>query len=95
MINNCYSFAELKEKFSWQTTLSEIPKQISYAKRRGVIIEVAFKKGPTYFKIVSIDCDPNEKWQPHPNSNLNLEVSDLGRVRDITTKAFLGFTQKD
>ena len=91
MIDNCYNFNELKEKFGWTTTLSEIPKQIIFARRRGVEIEVAFKKGPTYFRIISADSFPNEIWEKHPNSNLNLEVSNLGRIRDINTKAFLGY----
>ena len=91
MINNCYTFKELKEKFQWTTTLNEISKQITYARRRGVEIEIAFKKGATYFRIISADSFPNEIWKNHPNSNLYLEVSNLGRVRDTNTKAFLGY----
>ena len=44
MIDNCYTFNELKEKFNWETTLNEIEKQIVFARRRGVSIEKAFKK---------------------------------------------------
>ncbi len=91
MINNCYTFSELKDKFNWTTTLNVIKKQIIFARRRGVIIEKAFKKGPTYFRIVEADNYLNEIWRQHPNTYLNLEVSNLGRVRDWSTKAFLGY----
>ena len=95
MIDNCYTFKELKEKFNWETTLDEIPKQIIFAKNRGVIIEKAFKKGATHFKIISIDTErPNEIWKKHPNNELNIEVSNLGRVRDYDTKRFFGFEHK-
>lgn len=94
MINGCYSFKELKEKFQWETTLDEISKQITFAKRRGVEIEVAFKKGPTYFKIINISDDKGIIWKPHPNSALNLEVSNSGQVRDLITKARIGYLDK-
>ena len=91
MIDNCYNFNELKEKFGWTTTLNEISRQIIFARRRGVEIEVAFKKGPTYFRIISADSYPDEIWKKHPNPNLNLEVSNFGRIKDANTKAFLGY----
>lgn len=91
MIDNCYTFAELKEKFGWDTTLNEIAKQITYARRRGIHIEKAFKKGATYFRIIQADSYPNEIWKTHPNENLQLEISNLGRIRDINSKAFLGY----
>lgn len=94
MVNNCYSFKELKEKFQWETTLNEISKQIVFAKRRGVEIEVAFKKGPTYFRIVKTDIEENEIWKKHPTSFLNLEVSNTGKIRDIKTKAQIGYLDK-
>lgn len=78
MIDNCYTFKELKEKFQWDTTLNEITKQITYARRRGVEIEIAFKKGPTYFRILQADSFPNEIWKEHPNKSLNLEISNMG-----------------
>lgn len=53
MIENCYTFNELKEKYNWEKIISGIPQQIQYAKVNGVEIEVAFKKGKTYFKILS------------------------------------------
>lgn len=95
MIDNCYTFKELKEKFNWETTLNEIPKQIIFAKNRGVIIEKAFKKGATHFKIISTDIErADEIWQKHPNDELNIEVSNLGRVRDYNTKRFFGSDHK-
>lgn len=94
MIDNCYSFKELKEKFQWETTLNEIPKQIIYARRRGVEIEIAFKKGPTYFRIIKTDFDDEEIWKKHPSLSLNLEVSNKGNVRDYTTKAKIGYPDK-
>lgn len=91
MIDNCYTFAELKEKFGWDTTLNEISKQVIYAGRRGVQIEKAFKKGPTYFRVIQADAYPNEIWKTHPKKELYLEVSNLGRIRDLCTKAFIGY----
>ena len=91
MIDNCYTFNELKEKFGWSTTLNEIKKQIIFARRRGIIIEPAFKKGPTYFRIVDSDYILNEVWQEHPNSELGIEVSNFGRVRDKEFKYFMGY----
>ena len=52
MIDNCYTFEELKNKFNWDKNTWSIPQQINYAKTNGVEIEPAFKKGRTYFKIV-------------------------------------------
>ena len=95
MINNCYTFKELKEKFQWDTTLNEITKQITYARRRGIEIEVAFKKGPTYFRILQADSFPNEIWKKHPNESLNLEISNMGRIKDIESKAFIGYQSND
>ena len=95
MIDNCYNFNELKQKFGWSTTLNEISKQITFARRRGVEIEVAFKKGPTYFRIISADTYPEEIWKIYPKKEYYLEVSNLGRVRDLNSKAFLGYTNSD
>ena len=67
MINNCYNFKELKEKFGWEGGPNEIERQIKYAERRGVIIEPAFKQGPTYFKIIAnINNLEGEEWRPFP-----------------------------
>ena len=52
MLNNCYTFNELKEKFQWTTNEGSIEKQIRFARNRGVEIEKAFKEGKTYFKIL-------------------------------------------
>ena len=85
MINNCYNFKELKEKFGWEGGPNEIDRQIKYAARRGVEIEPAFKKGSTYFKIISNSNDlEGEIWQPYPKQP-NLEVSNKGRVKNILT----------
>ena len=90
MINNCYNFKELKEKFGWEGGPNEIDRQIKYAARRGVKIEPAFKKGSTYFKIISNSNDlEGEIWQPYPKQP-NLEVSNKGRVKNILTNTFLG-----
>jgi hypothetical protein len=67
MINNCYNFKELKEKFGWEGGPNEIERQIKYAERRGVIIEPAFKQGPTYFKIIANTNNlEGEEWRPFP-----------------------------
>lgn len=91
MKENCYSFKELITKYNWaeSATHKSIKEQIQYAKKRGVIIEKAFKDGPTYFKI--IDDSENsllkEKWLPY---NEDIEVSNLGRARNKKYKNFLG-----
>lgn len=95
MIDNCYTFKELKNKFGWETTLEEIKKQITFAKKRGVEIKVAFKKGPTYFMIVEETLDPNEEWRRHPKDEYDLEVSNLGHVRNANTKALIGSVAAD
>lgn len=91
MINNCYNFKELKEKFGWDGKPGEISKQITYAKRRGVEIEPAFKQGATYFRILSNTqeiINDNEEWKIYPKQPI-LQVSNLGRVQDTITKKFL------
>ena len=95
MIDNCYSFTELKEKFGWNTSVQEIERQITYARRRGITIEKAFKKGPTYFRIIDADTYPNEIWKDHPNGDLGIEISSLGRVKDKVSKAFIGYQNID
>lgn len=90
MINNCYNFKELKEKFGWDGGPNEIERQIKYAERRGVTIEPAFKQGPTYFKIIANTNNlEGEEWRPFPQQP-NLEVSNKGRVKNILNNSFLG-----
>lgn len=52
MIDNCYTFKELCQKYNWNTTMASIDGQIKFVLARGVEIEVAFKKGSTYFRII-------------------------------------------
>lgn len=47
-----YTFKELKDNFNWSTNEGSIDKQIRYARRRGIEIKEAFKKGATYFEIL-------------------------------------------
>lgn len=90
MINNCYNFKELKEKFGWDGGPNEIDRQIKYAARRGVEIEPSFKQGSTYFRIISNTNNlEGEIWKPYPQQP-NLEVSNKGRVKNILTNSFLG-----
>ena len=90
MINNCYNFKELKEKFGWQGGPGSIEDQIKFAARRGIDIEPSFKQGPTYFKIVANRNDLNgEVWQPYPKEP-NLLVSTQGRIKDAITQQLLG-----
>lgn len=92
MIDNCYKFTELCEKFNWPgQKVTEIERQIIYAERRGVIIEVAFKQGATYFRILQDNTLlPGEEWRKCPTDNLQLEVSNFGRVRNVEDKKLLG-----
>lgn len=95
MINNCYSFKELKEKFGWEGGPGEIDKQIKFAAKRGVEIEPAFKKGPTYFKIIINHNDlEGEVWKNYPKEP-NLLVSTKGRVKDALTQQLLGNINSD
>lgn len=95
MINNCYTFNELKEKFGWEGGPGEIKKQIRFAQLRGVEIEPAFKKGSTYFRIVLDTNDQeHEVWIPYPK-HPNLEVSNKGRVKNILTNNYLGYVSND
>ena len=90
MINNCYNFKELKEKFGWNGGPNEIDRQVKYAARRGVEIEPSFKQGSTYFRIISNTNDlEGEIWKPYPQQP-NLEVSNKGRVKNILDNSFLG-----
>lgn len=85
MINNCYNFKELKEKFGWEGGPGQIDKQIKFAERRGVIIKPAFKQGPTYFQIIA-NCNDaeGEVWHPYPKEP-GLLISTHGRVKDVRT----------
>lgn len=92
MIDNCYTFKELKEKFGWTTTEGSIKDQIRYARKRNVNIEVAFKEGPTYFKILNLDeanLQNNELWATYPKDP-KFEVTKSGKVRNAITLALVG-----
>lgn len=90
MINDCYNFKEICEKYGWNTKTNGIQDQQTYAKRRGVIIDPSFKKGCTYFKILQDNTvKDGEIWKPYPKQP-NIEVSNLGRVRNIITNNYLG-----
>ena len=52
-----FTFNELKQYYGWETNVGGIKRQIIYAKKRGVSIQKAFKKGKTYFELVE---DNNE-----------------------------------
>jgi len=92
MLNNCYTFNELQEKFNWQTNEGTISKQIAYARNRGVEIEKAFKQGKTYFRILSIAGVLEDEWKIYPK-NSRYEVSKSGKVRIADTKKLVGAEQ--
>lgn len=75
-----YTFKQLKEIYQWSTEENGIDAQIRYAKNRGVIIEKAYKQGPTYFSIIADNTGQFEEWKPYPH-NENYEVSKSGKVR--------------
>lgn len=88
MLRNCYSFKELKEKFEWETTVHDIDAQITYARRRGVNIERAFKEGVTYFRIIENDVlDTN--WKICPTLPY-YEVNKSGQIRTTKGKKLVG-----
>lgn len=76
----CYTFKQLKEMYQWKTTENGIDAQIRYAKNRGVIIEKAYKQGPTYFSIIEDNTGRFEEWKTYPK-NEKYEVSKSGKVR--------------
>lgn len=57
--NECYTFDELKEGFNWSSSTHSIQAQITFARKRNVIIEKAYKKGKTYFKVIKIISEEN------------------------------------
>ena len=75
-----YTFKELKERYGWQTAENGINAQIRYAKNRGVVIEKAYKQGPTYFAILEDNTGMYEEWKAYPK-NPYYEVSKSGKVR--------------
>lgn len=88
MLQGCYTFNELKEKFGWTTTENSIDKQIRYARNRGVEIEKAFKQGKTYFRIIENYLN-EEEWKIYPKDNY-YEVSKSGKVRTTQEKKLVG-----
>lgn len=92
MLNNCFTFKEIQEKFGWNTNEGKISKQIIYARNRGVEIEKAFKQGKTYFRIISINGVIEEEWKVYPN-NPRYEVTKTGKVRIVETKKLVGAEQ--
>lgn len=88
MLNGCYTFNELKEKFGWETSEGSIESQIRYARNRGVEIEKAFKQGKTYFSLKENNCE-QEEWKVYPKDNY-FEVSKNGKVRTTKSKKIVG-----
>ena len=89
MLNGCYTFNELKEKYQWKTNEGKIESQIRFARNRGVEIEFAFKQGKSYFQILSDPTNLFEEWKIYPK-NPRYEVSNLGNVRVASTKKLVG-----
>ena len=73
MLNNCYTFNELKEKFQWVTNEGSIDNQIRFARNRGAEIEKAFKQGKNYFRILST-FDTQEEWKIYPKNNKEISI---------------------
>ena len=89
MLNGCYTFNELKEKYKWDTTEGGISAQIRYARNRGVEIEFAFKEGKSYFHILSDKSNIYDEWKIYPKNN-RYEVSKNGFVRTSDTHKLVG-----
>jgi len=87
-----YTFKQIKEKFGWYATAQRVSESITYAKNRGVTLEIAGKKGATLFRIIE-DKVSNEEWQIYPN-NPRYEVSKNGLVRTINKKLVGALTQQ-
>lgn len=88
MINGCYTFKELKNKYNWQTNEGCIESQVRWARNRGVIIEPMFKQGVTYFKIFEESQSTQTKWQLCL-TNPHFEVSKEGFIRNAQNKKLL------
>ena len=89
MLNGCYTFNELKEKYQWDTSEGRISSQIRYARNRGVEIEFAFKEGKSYFRILSDKSNICDEWKIYPKNN-RYEVSKNGLVRTSDTYKLVG-----
>lgn len=80
-----FTFNELKAYYNWSTTVGEIQRQIIYARKRGVFIEKAFKRGKTYFTLVEKDYftfdELNQKYQ------WNRKSSEKGTIDSQVTYA--------
>lgn len=87
-LNKCYTFRQLKEAFDWTSQVNGIDKQIRYANKRNVIIEKAFKKGVTYFTLLSFPqqalVQPKLNWVQHPTREI-FECCKEGFVRNTRT----------
>lgn len=90
MHNGYYSFQELVKKYGWNCPSGQtIAGQITYAKKRQVIIEPRGKWGKTHFEIVEDNTIlPGEEWRIHPNKELDIEVSNMGRVKNATERTY-------
>lgn len=89
MLNGCYTFNELKEKYQWDTSEGGISSQIRYARNRGVEIEFAFKEGKSYFRVLSDKSNICDEWKIYPKNN-RYEVSKNGLVRTSDTHKLVG-----
>ena len=89
-----YTFNELKEKYKWSTTEGSIDKQIAYAKKRGIIITPAYKKGSTYFELIEDLNDCNCEWKIYPKNHRYL-VSSNGQVKTIDNQRYVGSKNSD
>lgn len=84
-----YTFKELKEKYKWSTTEGSINKQVAYAKKRGVIIAPAYKKGSTYFELIEDLNDYDCEWKIYPKNHRYL-VSSNGQVKTTDNQRYVG-----
>lgn len=90
MLRGCYTFKELKEKYNWESNASQIDKQIQFARKRGILIEKAFKEGPSYFRIVEDTSDFGGEWKTCP-SHPYFEANKKGLLRTAQDKKIVGF----
>lgn len=84
-----YTFKELVQKFNWKTNEGSIEKQIKYARRRGVEIQVAFKKGATYFEILETKYFTKELLSKKYNWPLDYTMSDNNFLRYAKKRGLL------
>ena len=84
-----YTFAELQEKYGWHMSSQRKDDRITYAKNRGVILEVDTSYRPMRFKVIDdSEYIPENEWHIYPKDP-RFEITQKGQVRNAKNKNFI------